>query len=40
MNAVQRPVKLFQLPRMFAIPNLSPLCCKLETWLRITRIPR
>jgi glutathione S-transferase len=33
------PIKLFQFPRMFAIPNLSPFCCKLETWLRIARIP-
>ena len=32
-------IKLFQFPRMFGIPNLSPFCCKLETWLRITRIP-
>jgi len=39
MNTVQRPVKLFQFPRMFAIPNLSPFCCKLETWLRMARIP-
>jgi len=38
-NAVRSPVKLFQFPRMFAIPNLSPFCCKLETWLRITQIP-
>jgi glutathione S-transferase len=38
-NAVRSPVKLFQFPRMFAIPNLSPFCCKLETWLRITHIP-
>lgn len=33
------PIKLFQFPPMFAIPNLSPFCCKLETWLRIARIP-
>jgi glutathione S-transferase len=33
------PIKLFQFPRMFGIPNLSPFCCKLETWLRITRVP-
>jgi glutathione S-transferase len=38
-NSVQGPIKLFQFPRMFAIPNLSPFCCKLETWLRIARIP-
>jgi glutathione S-transferase len=38
-NAVHRPIKLFQFPCMFDIPNLSPFCCKLETWLRIARIP-
>jgi glutathione S-transferase len=38
-NAVHMPIKLFQFPRMFGIPNVSPFCCKLETWLRITRIP-
>src|SRR5262249_39285028 len=26
-------------PRMFGIPNVSPFCCKLETWLRIAGIP-
>lgn len=31
-------IKVFQFPRMFAIPNLSPFCCKLETWLRIAGI--
>jgi glutathione S-transferase len=38
-NASHAPIKLFQFPRLFAIPNLSPFCCKLETWLRIARIP-
>ena len=38
-NAMHQTIKLFQFPRMFAIPNLSPFCCKLETWLRIARIP-
>jgi glutathione S-transferase len=39
INAVRPPIKLFQFPRMFGIPNLSPFCCKLETWLRIAGIP-
>jgi glutathione S-transferase len=38
-NSLHPPVKLFQFPRMFGVPNLSPFCCKLETWLRIARIP-
>jgi glutathione S-transferase len=38
-TAVHPPIKLFQFPRMFGIPNLSPFCCKLETWLRIAGIP-
>jgi glutathione S-transferase len=33
------PIKLFVFPRIFGIPNLSPFCCKLETWLRIAKIP-
>ena len=37
-KAVQQSIKLFQFPRMFGIPNLSPFCCKLETWLRIAGI--
>ncbi len=32
-------IKLFVYPRLFAIPNLSPFCCKLETWLRIAEVP-
>lgn len=39
MTNLRSSVKLFQFPRMFAIPNLSPFCCKLETWLRIAQIP-
>src|SRR5262249_2796665 len=31
--------KVFQFPLMFDIPNLSPFCCKLESWLRIARVP-
>jgi glutathione S-transferase len=38
-NATRPPIKLFQFPRMFGIPKVSPFCCKLETWLRITGIP-
>jgi len=38
-KAVQQSIKLFQFPRMFGIPNLSPFCCKLETWLRIAGVP-
>jgi glutathione S-transferase len=33
------PIKLFQFPRMLGVPNLSPFCCKLETWLRIAGVP-
>src|SRR6266540_6850618 len=39
MNTVHPPITLFQFPRMFGIPNLSPFCCKLETWLRIVGVP-
>jgi glutathione S-transferase len=38
-NAQQNLIKLFQFPRMFGVPNISPFCCKLETWLRMTGIP-
>jgi glutathione S-transferase len=37
--AAHPPLELFQFPRRFGIPNLSPYCCKLETWLRIAGIP-
>jgi glutathione S-transferase len=38
-TALQPLIKLFQFPRLFGIPNLSPFCCKLETWLRIAGLP-
>jgi glutathione S-transferase len=38
-HALHSPIKLYQFPRLFGIPNVSPFCCKLETWLRIARIP-
>ncbi len=37
-DALQASITLFQFPRMFGIPNISPFCCKLETWLRMTGI--
>ena len=38
-HSASAPIRLFQFPRMFSVPNLSPFCCKLETWLRIAGIP-
>ncbi|KAI6197551.1 Failed axon connections-like protein [Aphelenchoides besseyi] len=31
-------VYLFQYPRLKCVPNLSPYCIKLETWLRFTKV--
>jgi glutathione S-transferase len=39
ISSAPAPIKLFQFPRLLSVPNLSPFCCKLETWLRITGIP-
>lgn len=38
-NLPHASLRLFQFPRMLGVPNLSPFCCKLETWLRIAGIP-
>jgi glutathione S-transferase len=38
-SVANTPIKLFQFPRMLGVPNLSPFCCKLETWLRIAGVP-
>ena len=38
IKSTPAPLKLFQFPRLFSVPNLSPFCCKLETWLRIVGI--
>jgi hypothetical protein len=38
-DAGRPPIKLFQFSRMFGIPNLSPYCRKLETWLRVAGVP-
>lgn len=32
-------IRLHVFPRMFDIPNLSPFCSKLETWLRMAQVP-
>jgi len=32
-------IRLHQYPPMFGIPNPSPFCMKLETWLRMTGLP-
>src|SRR5260221_4326832 len=32
-------IRLHQYPPMFGIPNPSPFCLKLETWLRMAGLP-
>jgi hypothetical protein len=31
-------IKLYQIERTWGIPNLSPFCCKIETYLRMAGI--
>ncbi|MDH5671597.1 MAG: glutathione S-transferase family protein [Myxococcales bacterium] len=35
----QQPVVMWQLPRIWGLPNPSPFCAKLETWLRMAAVP-
>jgi glutathione S-transferase len=39
VQTAPQPIRLFVFPRMFEIPNLSPFCCKMETWLRLAQVP-
>jgi hypothetical protein len=32
-------IRLYQFARVWGTPNLSPFCCKVETYLRIAGIP-
>jgi hypothetical protein len=32
-------IKLYQYAPAFGLPNASPFCLKLETWLRMTGLP-
>jgi len=32
-------IRLIQLPPAFGLPNASPFCLKLETWLRMADLP-
>lgn len=34
-----RPVVFWQMPPCWGLPNASPFCMKLETWLRMAKIP-
>lgn len=37
--ADQQPIILWQMAPMWGLPNASPFCMKLETWLRMAGIP-
>lgn len=34
-----QPIVLHQMPRFWGIPNASPFCVKVETWLRMVELP-
>jgi glutathione S-transferase len=36
---MRSPVILWQMPAMWGLPNPSPFCMKVETWLRMNAIP-
>ena len=33
------PLTLYQFERAYGLPNASPFCMKLETWLRLAKVP-
>jgi glutathione S-transferase len=35
----ERVIELFQFPTGLGVPNLSPFCMKVETWLRLAGLP-
>lgn len=37
--ADDKPIVVWQMPAMWGLPNPSPFCMKLETWLRMAGIP-
>lgn len=32
-------IRLYQFPELWGLPNFSPFCAKLETWLRMAELP-
>jgi glutathione S-transferase len=39
MSITPKPIILWQMPRIWGLPNPSPFCMKLETWLRMSGLP-
>ncbi|WP_137937641.1 glutathione S-transferase family protein [Chitinivorax sp. B] len=34
-----QPIKIYQFPKLWGLPNISPFCMKLETYLRLADLP-
>jgi glutathione S-transferase len=39
MSIAPKPIILWQMPPIWGLPNPSPFCMKLETWLRMSGLP-